>query len=176
MIWLSCFKLKTTYSSKQSKVPSIESFHGFTPQHPRHFPLCLDPRRLTSCHRNHLNSLGIQGKKGGKWPWSWNITRGFGCFFCFFWGEGKILRLNWRNFEDHFPNVWEIPSLLLVMFLVFQIIQPLGFWMLFMWRTNLLSYLSARTKDCQGQKSQSDEGHKSWRNHNLLEDRVMSRG
>lgn len=34
-------------------------FHGFTPQHPRHFPLCLDPRRLTSCHRNHLNSLGM---------------------------------------------------------------------------------------------------------------------
>lgn len=175
MIWLSCFKLKTTYSSKN---------HPRFPQL-NHSMASLLSTQGTSLfvwipggwhHAIGTTSLGIQGKKGRKMAMKLKHDSWFRVFFVFFClgGKEKFLRLNCRNFQGHFPNVWEIP-LLLGMFLVFQIIQPLGFWML-MWSTNLLSYLSARTKDCQGQKSQSDEGHKSWRNHNLLEDGVMSRG
>ena len=126
MIWLSCFKLKTTYSEKQSKVPSIESFsipfcenlkdsnssmeHGFTPQHPRHFPLCLDPRRLTSCHRNHLNSLGIQGKKRRKMAMKLKHYSWFRVFFCFcLGGKEKIIRLKMQKLRGSFSNVLRDP-------------------------------------------------------------------
>lgn len=101
----------------------------------------------------------------------------FRVFFGFF-GGGKenFIRLKMQKLRGSFSKFLRDPFLAFgYVFFVFQIIQPLGFWML-MWSTNLLSYLSARTKDCQGQKSQSDEGHESWRNHNLLEDGVMSPG
>lgn len=99
-----------------------------------------------------------------------------GVFLFFFGGKEKIIRLKMQKLRGSFSKFLRDPFLAFGYVLVFQIIQPLGgFWML-VWSTNLLSYLSAHTKDCQGQKSQSDEGHKSWRNHNLLGDGVMSRG
>ena len=91
-----------------------------TPQHPRHFPLCLDPRMLTSCHRNHLNSRGnSQGKQASRWNKSWFRVMGF-----FFWRTNYPVK--WLKLSGSFSKLLRDP-IAFGHVLVFQIIQPLEF-------------------------------------------------
>lgn len=100
----------------------------------------------------------------------------FRVVFCFcLGGKETFLRLKMQKLRGSFSKCLRDPFLAFGYVFSLPNHPALGFWML-MWSTNLLSYLSAHTKDCQGQKSQRDEGHESWRNHNLLGDGVMSRG